>query len=175
MPSELRVNSLTDSSGSGPVDFPNGLSGDGDQLEFIPRVIAFSPSSGEKEVDIELQRIVITFDRDIKFEGTGTINIRENSPSGSISTSYTLGNPPVSDGVSIVGSQLSLDLVDPLSLGTTYYVVLPNTGIADSLSPTNVYGGTDAYSFRTDTTAFRISGGTYEFVQNDGSGCHQIG
>jgi hypothetical protein len=167
MPSELRVNFLTDSSGSGPVDFPNGLSGDGDQLEFIPRVIAFSPSSGEKEVDIELQRIVITFDRDIIFEGTGTINIRENSPSGSISTSYTLGNPPVSDGVSIVGSQLSLDLVDPLSLGTTYYVVLPNTGIADSLSPTNVYGGTDAYSFRTDTTAFRISGGTYEFVQND--------
>ena len=128
MPSELRVNFLTDSSGSGPVDFPNGLSGDGDQLEFILRVIAFSPSSGEKEVDIDLQRIVITFDRDIKFEGTGTINIRENSPSGSISTSYTLGNPPV------------ISLVLDVSLGN-----LAKTSPAEILCPSltdNIVSGT---------------------------------
>ena len=155
--SKIKVNSISSLSGQ-KVEFPNGVSGDGSGLYFQPNVISFDPVATSTGISTTTN-ITILFDQDVEFSGVGTIYIREDSPSGTISTYFTCG---VSTEATIAGSTLVIDPRDPLSFGQLYVVTLPSVGIA------NTYGqyhrGTQGYSFTTAAQAFSASGGNSEFT-----------
>lgn len=160
--SDLRVDSLTSRNGSDPVNFPTGISADASGLTFDPKVTSFSPAFSGTGVALDTN-IDILFDQDIQFYGSGTIRLRQGSSSGSIIQSFSITNGSGGSGLTIVGNQLTINPTSNLSYNTTYFVTLPSTGIANTSGV--YYKGTTTYSFQTKTTAFEISGGTYEFIQ----------
>ena len=44
MSSTLRVNTITNITGDGAVDFPKGITGDGSNLNFDPKIIGNNPT-----------------------------------------------------------------------------------------------------------------------------------
>ena len=163
MSSTLRVNSITNAAGDGPVNFPNGVSGDGTNLSFTPKVISFSPGSGETNVLLS-RNIIISFDQDIRFSGSGTIELRTGSSSGTVVESYAITNGSGASQLTISGHQLTINPTADLSQSTVYFLVIPNTGITN-MAQTLTYPGTSSYSFQTLTgSGFSVSGGTYDFI-----------
>ena len=163
--SELRVDSITNNTDNGPVDFPNGVSGSGADLSFDPKVINFSPKSLETNVSTGTN-IVLTFDQDIKFDGSGNIEIRSGSSTGSLVETLSITGGTPASGLSISGTQLTINPTTTLSVNTTYYVILPSSGIKNLLG-TASYAGTSSYSFQTAASSFSMSGGNHEFIQAD--------
>jgi hypothetical protein len=166
--SNLRVDSIANSGNNGPVDFPTGVSGDGANLSFDPKIISFDPPSLGTNVSTG-GNITLTFDQDIKFDESGTIEIRTGSSSGTIIESFAITNGSPASGLSILGTQLTINPTSTLSLNTTYYIIIPSSGIKD-LAGTTSFAGTSSYSFETASSSFGMSGGNHEFVQaNSGS------
>ena len=69
MSSTLRVNTITNSTGDGAVDFPRGITGDGSNLNFDPKIIGYSPIFFGTSVPIETN-ITITFNQSCCFAQT---------------------------------------------------------------------------------------------------------
>jgi methionine-rich copper-binding protein CopC len=124
-----------------------------DQSIFVdssaPTTTAFSPSDTTVNVAVG-DSIILTFSEAIQ-KGTGNIEIRQGSATGSLIESFS----PASNRATISGSTLTIDPTNSLSNSTQYFVVLP-TGVIRDLAGNN-YAGTSIYDFATvaapDTTA----------------------
>ncbi len=162
MSSTLRVNTITNSTGDGAVDFPKGITGDGSNLNFDPKIIGHNPNFFGTDVPIETN-ITLTFNQNIKFWGSGTIEIREGSSSGNLAFSFAITNNVGGSGLQIVNERLIITPPSDLSYNKTYFVVIPSTGIAGQTSEI-YFAGDNTYSFQTLTAAFLMSGGSKEFV-----------
>lgn len=159
--SRLYVNEIVGVAGTGAVTFLNGIAGDGSQLSYKPQILSFSPSFTATNVAISTN-ITITFSQTVQFLGVGTINIREGSPSGTITTSFTCG---VSTRATINGNVLTIDPVNDLAYNTLYFVTLPSVGIANTFGA--YYEGSSNYQFRTQLAPFSMSGGSYVYTRAD--------
>ena len=164
MSSKLRVDQITNANADGPVSFPNGVTGDGSQLRFAPKIVGFSPLALSEDSELGTN-VVFTFDQEIMFSGVGTIFIRSGSNTGSIHESFTCG---ISTRAIISDRNLIIDPTNNLDINTTYFVTLPSVGIADTFD-SSFYAGTNSYSFKTKTAPFSIVGGSYQFDQTSGS------
>ena len=131
--------------------------GDGSALTFAPKVIAFDPAALSTGVATDTN-ITITFDQDIKFYGTGTVELRSTSASGTgIGTFAITSGTPASE-LSISGTQLIINPTNNLPENTPIYVILPTNGISNL---SNVYyAGSNNYNFRTVQQTFSAQGGT---------------
>ena len=90
--SQIKVNQISGDAENTPVNFPQGLSGDGKSLLFQPEIRSFTPAPGAVNVSVG-SNIVLTFDQNIQFSvGIGTINIRKDSVTGTVHESYTTGS-----------------------------------------------------------------------------------
>ena len=164
MSSKLRVDQITNANADGPVSFPNGVTGDGSQLRFAPKIVGFSPLALSEDSELGIN-IVFTFDQEIMFSGVGTIHIREGSATGTIFESFTCG---VSTRAIINDRNLVIDPTNNLDINTNYFVTLPSVGIADTFD-SSFYAGTSSYNFNTKIAPFTITGGSYQFDQTSGS------
>ena len=162
MSSTLRVNTITNSTGDGAVDFPRGITGDGSNLNFDPKILGHTPNFFGTGVPIETN-ITITFNQNIKFWGSGTIEIREGSSSGTVAFSFAITNNVGGSGLQIVNEKLIITPPSDLLYNKTYFVVIPSNGIAGQTSEI-YFAGDNTYSFQTLTAAFLMSGGSKEFV-----------
>ena len=94
--------------------------------------------------------MILTFNEAIAL-GTGTIEIRSGSATGTIVESF---NAATSSRLAVSGSALTIDPTSNLADGTQYFVVIPSGAIRDTAG--NAYAGTSAYDFTTappaDTT-----------------------
>ena len=146
--------------------FSGNFSGDGSALTFAPKIIAYDPAALSTGISTTTN-ITFTFDQNIQFAGTGTIEVRETSNSGTIATSFTISGGTAPTGLSIVNNQLIINPTGPLSLNTVHYVVLPSAGIANTLG--SYYAGSSDYNFRTVNQAalFSASGGNESFTVED--------
>lgn len=135
--------------------------GDGSGLTFAPRVIAFDPGALSTNVAVD-KTITISFDQDIQFSGSGTIQLRTGSASGSIIESFAISSGSPAAGLSISGTQLIINPTSNLSINTNIYVVIPSQGIANAEG--TYYAGTSSYNFSTVLQSFTAQGG--DFVQN---------
>jgi Ca2+-binding RTX toxin-like protein len=109
-----------------------------------PSISSFSPADGSTGVAITTN-IIIGFSEPIQ-RGTGSIEIRAGSPTGSLLEAF---NVATSDAVSISGSTLTLNPVNDLATATQYFVVLPSGAIKDLAG--NAYAGTNTYDFATSS------------------------
>ena len=162
MSSTLRVNTITNITGDGAVDFPKGITGDGSNLNFDPKIIGNNPTFFATGVPIETN-ITITFNQNIKFWGSGTIEIRDGSSSGSVVHSFAISNNNPASGLQIVNDKLIITPPSNLLYNKTYFVVIPSNGIAGQTSEI-YFAGDNTYSFQTITAAFLMSGGSQEFI-----------
>ena len=138
--------------------------GDGTGLVFAPKIIAYDPAALSTGVGVGAN-ITFTFDQNIYFSGTGTINIRQGSASGTIAESFTISSGTPGAGLSIVDTQLIINPTSDLTGNTTYYVTLPSTGIANLAG--TYYAGSSNYNFQTVSIAstFTATGGDYTFTR----------
>jgi hypothetical protein len=155
--SNIQVNSISSVNGLDPVNFPTGITGNSSGLILDPKVLKFSPEPLSTNVGISTN-IIITFNEPIEFSGVGTIRIREGSSTGTVFEGFTCG---VSNRLSIVGETLIIDPTSNLSVGTTYYVTLPSTGIANTFG--KFYKGTESYLFQTSVQTFSATGGSFTY------------
>lgn len=154
----LKVNSITNEGGDGPVTFENGIVASADNLLLKPGVTSFSPDNLSVDVSTSTS-IQIGFNQNMQFTGVGTIHIRSGSASGSIATSFTCG---VSTEAVIVNNVLTINPKDDLATGTVFYVTLPSAGIANTVG--SFIDPITSYNFKTEFTPFNIQGGDYEQV-----------
>lgn len=153
-------------SGNTVIDDNRNLYGNGKTLTISatspPKIIRYSPEISSVGISTDTN-ISFTFDQNIQFSGTGTIELRSDSASGTLIESYVCGS---SARLSISGSQLTIDPTNSLNHDTTYFVVLPSSGIANSsLQP---FTGSNNYNFRT-SYSFRITGGNTVSTLSDPS------
>jgi hypothetical protein len=158
--SQINVDSIANTNDDGPVYFPRGMRGDATNLQYEPKILTFDPVPLSTGISTTTN-ITITFDQQIQFSGVGTIYIREGSPTGSITTSFTCG---VSTEATIAGETLVINPLEPVGINTTNYVILPSVGIANTFGA--YYKGTESYFFKTlkPEDLFSVSGGTHEFT-----------
>ena len=161
MSSTLRVNSLTNADGTGAVNFPHGITGDGSGLDFNPEVIGFNPDLFKSGVAVDTN-ITISFNQNVQFFGTGTIEIRQGSSSGSIVESFAITSGSPASGLSIVNNQLIINPTADLAINTTFYIILPSQGISNTSEV--FYAGSNHYAFTTINETFSMSGGNHEFI-----------
>ena len=154
----LKVNSITNEGGDGPVTFENGIVASADNLLLKPGVTSFTPNNLAVDVDTATN-IEIGFNQNMQFTGIGTIHIRSGSASGSIVTSFTCG---VSTEAVIVNNVLTINPKDDLPTGTVFYVTLPSAGIANTVG--SFIDPITSYNFKTEFTPFNIQGGDYEQI-----------
>lgn len=107
-----------------------------------PTVSTFNPANNATNV-ARNSNIVLTFDESVQ-RGTGTIEIRSGSASGTIIESF---NAATSDRLSISTTTLTIDPTADLPPGALIYVVIPSGAIKDLAN--NNYAGTSTYSFTT--------------------------
>jgi len=105
--------------------------------EVGPTVSSFSPTSGSTDIAVN-SNIVVTFDKNIR-AGSGTITLRSDSSTGTIIESYDVTS---SARLTFSTNTLTIDPTSDLSIGTNYYVVIPDGAVAG-------YAGTDTYNFTT--------------------------
>lgn len=138
--------------------------GDGSGIVFDPKIIAYDPGALSTGVSVDTN-ITFTFDQNIYFSGTGTINIRQGSASGTIAESFTISSGTPGAGLSIVDTQLIINPTSDLTGNTTYYVTLPSEGIANLAGA--YYAGSSNYNFQTVSigSTFSATGGDYTFTR----------
>jgi uncharacterized delta-60 repeat protein len=110
-----------------------------------PTVSSFSPADAATGVALG-SNITLTFNEGIQ-RGTGNIEIRQGSATGSLVESF---NVATSNRVSLSGTTLTLDPTSNLLSATKYFVVLPSGVVRDLAS--NSYAGTSIYEFTTAST-----------------------
>ena len=139
--------------------------GDGSALTFAPKVIAFDPAALSTGAAVDTN-ITITFDQDIKFYGTGTVELRSTSASGTGIGTFAITSGTPDSELSISGTQLIINPTNNLPENTPIYVILPTNGISN-LSNT-YYAGSNNYNFRTVAQSFSAQGGI-EYTLVDGN------
>ena len=151
------------------TSFYGNFSGDGSGLTFAPKIIAYDPAALSTGISTTTN-ITFTFDQNIEFAGTGTIEVRETSNSGTIATSFAISGGVAPSGLSISNNQLIINPTEPLNYDTIHYVVLPSAGIANTHG--SYYAGSNGYNFRTLTASenFSMQGGDHVFDVNTGTG-----
>lgn len=107
-----------------------------------PTAAAYSPSPGSTLTTLS-SNITITFSETVQ-KGTGAIELRTGSPTGTLVESFDIAGSP---RVGLNSTTLTIDPSANLQAGTTYYVVLPAGGIKDITG--NSFAGTSSYSFLT--------------------------
>tara|TARA_R100000030_G_scaffold88312_1_gene72209 strand:+ start:8873 stop:10603 length:1731 start_codon:yes stop_codon:yes gene_type:complete len=137
----------------------SAFSGDGSGLVFAPKIIAFDPAALSTGAVITTN-ITITFDQNIYFSGSGTIEIRRDSISGTILESFAITSGTPASGLTISGTQLIINPTSNLTQGATVYVILPSSGIANTEGIS--YAGSNNYNFQTESTGFTAQGGDLE-------------
>ena len=153
------------------------FTGDGSGLVFAPKVIAFNPAALGTGVAVDTN-ITITFDQNIQFAGTGTVELRYStyvaptsewsSNTGTLIESFAITNGSAASGLNISGTQLIITPTSDLPTGSTIYIVLPSQGIQGT-SGSLYYAGSNNYSFRTVATSFSAQGGDYVYTLVNGS------
>ena len=160
--SQIKVNQISGDAENTPVHFPQGLSGDGKSLLFEPEIRSFTPAPGAVNVSVG-SNIVLTFDQNIQFSvGIGTIKIRKDSVTGTVHESYTTGS---SGNLTISNNQLTINPSTDLSPNSTYFLEIPNVGIANTMGVSYKGNGESPYKFSTSTGTFNATGG---FTHNTG-------
>ena len=126
-----------------------------------PTASTFTPADTATAVS-ETSDIVLTFNEAIQ-KGTGTIEIRSLSATGSIFESY---NAATSTNVTVSGSTLTINPTGTLASNTHYFVVLPSGSVKDTAG--NAYAGTSTYDFTTGDTISPVftSGATGSVDEN---------
>ena len=147
----------------------NKFFGDGSGLTNLPissspRIIAFSPEALTTGNSVSTN-ITITFDQDIKFNGTGDIVLRSGSSSGTAITTFTITNGTPSSGISTAGTQLIINPAEDFDTDTNVFVILPSSGISNGGG--DAYDGSDTYNFRTEVATFTLEGGNEAFNISD--------
>ena len=130
-------------------------------LSSTPKIIAFDPAALSTGVAVD-SNITITFDQNIQFGGTGTIELRSTTTSGTVIESFAITSGSPASGLSISGTQLIINPTSNLSADTVVYVILPSEGI-QAASGGLYYEGSNNYNFRTVLEAFTAQGGDYVF------------
>ena len=155
--SQIKVNQLSGDAENTPVHFPQGLSGDGKSLLFEPEIRSFTPAPGAVNVSVG-SNIVLTFDQNIQFSvGIGTIKIRKDSVTGTVHESYTTGS---SGNLTISNNQLTINPSTDLKPNSTYFLEIPNVGIANTMGVSYKGNGESPYKFSTQTGTFNATGGS---------------
>ena len=90
-------------------------------INTAPEPIVFSPADGATGVDAG-ENIVIQYNANVEYTGIGSINFREGSASGSIST--YIANSGYGGGISVSGNQVTLNPYNNLPTGKDIYVVV---------------------------------------------------
>ena len=154
--SQIRVNAVSGDAENTPVHFPQGLSGDGRNMLFPPEILAFTPAPGAVNVSVG-SNIVLTFDQPIQFSvGIGTIKIRKDSVTGTVHESYTTGS---SGNLTISNNQLTINPSTDLDPFATYFLEIPNVGIANTMGVSYKGNGESPYKFSTANGTFGATGG----------------
>ena len=138
------------------------FSGDGSNIVFAPKIIAFDPPGLSVDVAID-KTITITFDQNIIFDGNGTVELRSGSASGSVIESFAITSGSAATGLSISGTQLFINPTSNLANDTVVYVILPSTGIENAAG--SLYPGSNNYNFRTVQSSFSAQGGDIVFTE----------
>ena len=155
--SQIKVNQISGDAENTPVHFPQGLSGDGKSLLFEPEIRSFTPAPAAVNVSVG-SNIVLTFDQNIQFSvGIGTIKIRKDSVTGTVHESYTTGS---SGNLTISNNQLTINPSTDLKPNSTYFLEIPNVGIANTMGVSYKGNGESPYKFSTQTGTFSATGGT---------------
>jgi Ca2+-binding RTX toxin-like protein len=110
-------------------------------LDTDPTVTTFSPSDNTTNVAVD-NNITLTFSGEIQ-RGTGNVEIRRGSATGTLVESFS----PTSPRVTVSGSTLMIDPTNNLANSTQYFVVLPSGSFKDLAG--NNYAGTSTYDFTT--------------------------
>jgi methionine-rich copper-binding protein CopC/type III secretion system FlhB-like substrate exporter len=108
-----------------------------------PTVSTFSPADASTSV-AETSDIVVTFSESIQ-KGTGTIEIRSGSSTGTLFESYDSATN--TSNLTFSGSTLTINPTGTLASNTHYFVVLPSGSVKDLAG--NSYAGTSTYDFTT--------------------------
>ena len=159
--SKIKVDEISNTLDNGPVYFPHGVTGDASRMTLKPGVVSFAPNQLETQVGLS-SNIQIGFNQNMQFLGVGTIHIRSGSATGSIHESFTCG---VSAGATITNNLLTVNPTENLEANKTYYVILPSTGIANTLGAT--IEEVNNYQFTTKPSDFDAQGGDEVFYVND--------
>ena len=161
--SRINVNTISGIGGTF-VTLANGALGDASRLSFPPNIISYSPEILSSD-SLITTNISFTFNQNIEFSSTpGTIELRSGSATGSLVESYTTGS---SSRVTINSNVLTINPTNDLVHDTTYYVILPSVGIANTFGAQ--YAGTNTYNFNTKVIDTELTGGNYDFVRVDSS------
>ena len=163
--SATRVQATTSGAVVTGVLTATSFSGDGSALTFAPKVVAFDPAALSTGVAADTN-ITITFDQNIQFAGTGTIELRSASASGTLIESFAITSGTPASGLSISGTQLIINPTSNLSDNTVVYVILPNQGI-QATSGGSYYAGSNNYNFRTAQQTFSVQGGDSVWTTTD--------
>ena len=159
--SQIKVNQISGDVENTPVDFPQGLSGDGRNMLFEPEIRSFTPAPGATNVSVG-SNIVLTFDQPIQFSvGVGTIKIRKDSVTGTVHESYATGS---SGNLTISNNQLTINPSTDLTPFSTYFLEIPNVGIANTMGVSYKGNGESPYKFSTANGTFGATGGTSTHV-----------
>lgn len=159
--SKIKVDEISNTLDNGPVYFPYGVTGDASGMTLKPGITTLVPNQLATNVGLDTS-IQIGFNQTMEFSGVGTIYIREGSASGTITTSFTCG---VSAGATITNNLLTVNPTENLEANKTYYVILPSTGIANTLGAT--IEEVNNYQFTTKPSDFDAQGGDEVFYVND--------
>ena len=107
-----------------------------------PTASAYSPTPGSTLTTLS-SNITVTFSETVQ-KGTGAIELRSGSATGTLVESFDIAGSP---RVSLNSATLTLDPLVSLQAGTTYFVVFPAGSIKDITG--NSFAGTSSYSFLT--------------------------
>ena len=118
-----------------------------------PTVSTLSPADGARGIS-SVANVVLTFNEPIA-RGTGIVQLRVGSASGTLIESFNAANSP---RVSISGATWTIDPTIDLLPNTQYYLTLPNGSIQDLAG--NAYSGTSTYDFSTGSIV-PIATGSY--------------
>lgn len=144
-------------SGTNAIDDNRNFYGNGNTLTSAPKIIGYTPNNFATGVSVTTN-ITIFFDQNIQFSGSGSIVLRSESPNGSIVESFVCGS---SSRLTISGSQLIINLTNPLDGNKKYFLTLPSSSISNS-SGFSFVGSSD-YNFTT-TSQFFIEGGAHSYT-----------
>ena len=159
--SRINVNTISGIGGTF-VTLLHGATGDASRLTFPPTTISFTPDILSTDAEIDTN-IVFTFNQNIQFFGpAGDIEIRQGSASGTLIESFETGT---SSRLSISANTLTIDPTSNLSHETTYYVILPPVGIANTLNA--LYVGSESYNFTTKVNEYTVTGAQHSFSRLD--------
>lgn len=149
---------------SEPVYFPTGISGFSDALTFEPQVVEVAPENKSEQVAISTN-ITITFDRDIvpSSDSNGVIELRRDAIGGTLIESFSIGVGGVDQDLTLSGNQLIINPSSDLLNAKKYYVILPSTGISDSVTGAKYKGGN--YNFFTEWQQLVATGGNFVYTK----------